>query len=360
MKRLVAVLVVVALVIGGAFAQISFGGYGQSVLAVKGGAGAKDASTLLQAGWGGIPRYGFAIRGSSDNIGFVVDMHADGGSVVVNENSYIWWKANDVFKASFGKVQGDALRGKIGDWAEFRGIMGGMSNGDSIFTRFWPQTGALVEVTPVDGLYLAASFCAEAYNNWDGKTSFVPVKDIVVDTLQAGAGYNLDGVGLIRAQYVGKSVAADGQAKYGSDNGGRIEFAFAPAFVDGASIDIGAKLPLDADKMGYDFAVAAGAAFNVAGVGVNTRVDASFADATAVDFWATPSYGLDFATIGMDINVKVASVKDVATEVGFGVAPWISKGYANGSVKAGVAFTKAAAKDAEMGWAIPVAFTYWF
>ncbi len=364
MKRLVAVLVVVALVMTGAFAQISFGGYGQNVLGVKGGAGEDDASTFTQAGWGGIPRYGFTIAGNSDNIGFVVEMKADDGSVVVNEKSYIWWKANDVFKVNFGKVQCDALRGKIGDWAEFRGVMGGMSNNDSIFTRFWPQTGAMLEVTPVDGLFIGASFNAEAYNNWGGPGAndvVASAKDMILDTLQVGAGYSLDGIGHMRVQYLGKKVAGDGSASWGngSDNE-RIEVAYAPAFLDGVTMDFGAKIPLGDNKQ-YNVAVAGGAAFNVAGVGVNTRADATFTDAgTAVDFWATPSFGLDFATIGLDVKVNVASVKDADTYVGFGVAPWISKGYSNGSVKAGVAFYKATAKDAEMGWAIPVALTYWF
>ncbi len=360
MKRLIAVLVVVALVMTGAFAQISFGGFGQAAYGVKGGAGDKDVTTLLQTGWGGIPRYGFTIAGNSDNIGFVVEMKADDGSVVVNEKSYIWWKANDVFKVNFGKVQCDALRGKIGDWSEFRGIMGDMASADNIFTRFWATSGALLEVTPVDGLFIGASFNGNAFNNWGNPAaSNEPAKDLILDTLQVGAGYSVDGIGQFRVQYLGKKVDMDGQNNLGADkNKERLEVAFAPAFVDGATIDIGAKIPLG-DNKEFKAIVAAGAAFNIDAVGVTTRVDATFTDAgTDVIFWATPAYGLDFATIGMDVKVKVASVKDADTTVGFGVAPWISKGYSNGSVKAGVVLTKDANKD--MGWAIPVVLTYYF
>ena len=68
--------------------------------------------------------------------------------------------------------------------------------------------------------------------------------------------------------------------------------------------------------------------------------------------------GFDFGTIGMDVFVNATFAKDEG--VGFLVAPWYSKGYANGYIKAAVAATKAAAKDAKLGWAVPVIFEYWF
>ena len=388
MKRLVAVLVVVALVMTGAFAQISFSGWGTGVLGVKGGAGADDASLFLQTPWGANTRVGFTIAGNSDNIGFQADMTADITSIGLGDNAKIWWKANDVLKVSIGKVQGDVLRGKIGDWSDFRGILGGMGDADAIFRRFYPQNGALVEVTPVDGLYMGAAF--EASGN---------AKD-VKNSLQAAVGYNIEGIGLVRAQYIGGDInktdnyvpakpsfvfdPETGASKPGHlndknepiyvndpyNNGGMIEVAFAPAFVDGATIDIGAKIPLDAEKAKYDAKVSAGAAFNIGAVAVSARVDSAF----GVIYWSesaganvakntfnvfvTPSMGLDFATIGLDASVYMGTDND--SEVGFGVAPWIQKGYSNGFVKAGVAITKATTPKAKLGWAVPVAFQYWF
>ena len=350
MKRLIAVLVVVALVMGGAFAQISFGAWGRGMLVpvqVAPGAEIKDATTTVAASWGGNPRIGFTIRGSSDNIGFQVDMLGDTNKVMdptdpkkekelgtfisVGDNAFIYW-ANDMFKVSIGKVQGDALRGKFGD-SPFGGSLTGWTGNadqDNIFTRFYPKCGALVEARPVEGLYVGVAF--------EGNKS---AKESYTDTIQAGVGYTGD-FGQVRAQYIGKA------------QGERVEVAFAPS-LSGVALDIGAKIPLDKS---YKAVVAVGSAFNVADVAVTARADVKIADTTNAKFYVIPSMGFDFGTIGMDVFVDTTFAKDAG--VGFLVAPWYSKGYANGYIKAAVAATKAAAKDAKLGWAVPVIFEYWF
>ena len=335
MKRLFAVLLVAALVMGGAFAQISFGAWGRGMLVpvqVAPGAEIKDATTTVAASWGGNPRIGFTIRGSSDNIGFQVDMTGDISDIGVGDNAFIYW-ANDMFKVSIGKVQGDALRGKFGD-SPFGGSLTnwtGNADQDNIFTRFYPKCGALVEARPVEGLYVGVAF--------EGNTS---AKASYTETIQAGVGYTAD-FGQVRAQYIGKA------------QGERVEVAFAPS-LSGVALDVGVKYPL-AD-LGYKAVVAVGSAFNVADVAVTARADVKIADTTNAKFYVIPSMGFDFGTIGMDVFVDTTFAKDAG--VGFLVAPWYSKGYANGYIKAAVAATKAAAKDAKLGWAVPVIFEYWF
>lgn len=335
MKRLFAVLLVAALVMGGAFAQISFGAWGRGMFVpvqVAPGAELKDATTTVAASWGGNPRIGFTIRGSSDNIGFQVDMTGDISDIGVGDNAFIYW-ANDMFKVSIGKVQGDALRGKFDD-VPLGGLIFGWrnKNKDDIFTRFYPKCGALVEARPVEGLYVGAAI--------EGNKS---AKESYKDTIQAAVGYTGD-FGMVRAQYIGKS------------QGERVEFAIAPS-LSGVALDLGVKYPI-AD-LGYKAQVAVGSAFNVEAVAVQARADVKIADTTNAQFYAIPSMGFDFGTIGMDAVVDVNFAKD-ATAVGFGVAPWYSKGYANGYIKAAFAVSKATAKDAKLGWAVPVIFEYWF
>ena len=363
MKRLFAVLLVAALVMGGAFAQISFGAWGRGVFVpVQGGAGVEDPTATTMASWGGNPRIGFTIRGESDNIGFQVDMTGNLADIGVGDNARIWWKANDMFKVLIGKTQGDALRGKISD-APLGGMIFGWRNkdNDALFTRFYPQRGALVEITPMDGLFIGASVDT---NLGDGSPA--PVKDVYTQTLQVGAGYNIDGIGHIRVQYVGGAIGTNGIPALVYDgagdvisNGGRIEAAFALGMIDGVTIDIGGKIPFDSDKMGYTAMVGAAANFAIDNIGVTARVDATIADPTTnIQIYAIPSFGLDFATIGLDGVVEMNMGDE--TYVGFGVAPWIKKGYSNGYVQLGVAFTKGAWDGAELGWSVPVIFEYWF
>lgn len=201
----------------------------------------------------------------------------------------------------------------------------------------------MLSITPIEGLYIGAAV--------DTGSDVAALTDVYPYKMQVGAGYTIDGIGQIRAQYIGAGSEDANESK--------IQAAFALTAVDGLLLDLGATIPLDSDVALYNAKVAVGANFAIDNIGIWGRVDTTIGDNTSVAAYLVPSFGFDFATIGCDISVNTASVND-ETFVGFGAAPWISKGYSNGSVKAAVAFSKAAADGAELGWAIPVVLEYWF
>jgi hypothetical protein len=236
MKKALAILMTLALVASAATAEITWGAWGRGVF-VAAQSNGTDTTAVTEASWGGNPRIGFGINGSSDNMGFHVDLTGDVAAVGIGDNAKIWWKANDMFKVEIGKVQFDALRGKIGDQSFARYIASFNYGEDQIFSRFYPGCGAVVEVTPAEGDVLAASV---------DPSSTATKAETVYQKIQVGAGYTIAGVGQIRAQYIGNvnDVTVDTTAFMTSLNvndikitgtAGRIEAAFAYTGLEGCT-----------------------------------------------------------------------------------------------------------------------------
>jgi hypothetical protein len=383
MKKALAILMTLALVASAATAEITWGAWGRGVF-VPAQSDGTDTTAITQASWTGNPRIGFSVNGAADNMGFHVDLTGDVAAVGIGDNAKIWWKANDMFKLEIGKVQFDALRGKIGD-SSFKQYTGWIcGDEDVIFTRFYPQCGAVVEITPAEGLVLAAAV---------DPSSAGMKAETVYQKIQVGAGYTIAGVGQIRAQYVGNTNDA-------ADKMGRIEAAFAYTGVEGLTLDVGGKYYLAYTSTVADVTttVAApiqasvGANFKKDAFGLFARVDTSFAGSTkasgkmmgfdftgtqdtamTVKVYAVPSYALDFATIGCDIgysmtgdSVATASVAGISASTttkgssALGFCPYIEKGNSNGKIKAGFAVQAPMNDGDKLKWAVPVLLEYWF
>ena len=87
----------------------------------------------------------------------------------------------------------------------------GEAGEDLTFNRFGGGVGAIVKVTPVKGLWAIASIMPETYTN-DGKGNAISIpkaETVFGNQSQYGVGYEIEGIGHIRAQYRGGSNAKD-------------------------------------------------------------------------------------------------------------------------------------------------------
>ena len=109
--------------------------------------------------------------------------------------------------------------------------------------------GVKIEVTPIDGLYILAM----APINSKAKKA-----EDVYKKLQAGFAYNIDGVGKIKAQYIGKGKgevkATETTSKVEGNSNCDIEAAFDLAAVENLYVGVGFKYAniKDGDKIAKD------------------------------------------------------------------------------------------------------------
>jgi hypothetical protein len=120
----------------------------------------------------------------------------------------------------------------------------GIYDGDGIFSRFnLAQMGAILELTPIPGLYFGAAF---APNTGTGLSA----KD-VYQGLHAAAGYEIKDIGLIRIGYIGGSTnptnkaSANAGANWDFSWDKRIEAAFNLKAIPKFNIDFGLKYSLE-------------------------------------------------------------------------------------------------------------------
>ena len=410
MKKLIAISVVFVFVAGVAFAQladgISVNAWGRGAFAplvivgaekdtkgdvVKDAAGKEDKADLYAGSgvtWGGPQtRVDFRLHGATDYVGFTIASH-EGGLGAADDGYHIWVRpfGTDILKVTVGSFVNDTLRGKVGSvnggFESFS--LNGIKEEDPIFTRFGandvggpnstnlPGTNAfMLSSSPVDGLFFGIMVPGQLWS-WGGPASGTEAKESY-RYMQIGAGYNIDGVGHIRAQWIGGYFGTEKKAddekyvKFETDKPARVEAAFALTMVDGLLIDLGGKFWLPTKGQEDSFAVSngvgvsLGANFRKEAFSIAARVDAESlgaynrtgkddksADGMALDIRLTPTYDLDAATLGVDLGFQVNgagkdgkgdSKKDSGFQIGFG--GFVKKGLAGGYIKAGLTYTLA-------------------
>ncbi len=313
-----------------AFADVSIGAWGRMDFYPAASAG-KDIVTKLGPGWGGNGRVGFNIHGTSDNLGFqtfiTTDPHASPG---YGDQTKIYLKFNDMFLLQYGIVEVDNLRGKIGGMNVI-----GTSEEDDIFTRFKPNSGAVLSVTPVDGLFIGLAVTT-------GDNFYGPeLAEKTYKGIQAGAGYEIDDIGLIRAQYIG--------SKDDGDNG-KIQAAFQLTAVDSLNLDLGGTIGLN-EKDAHS--VNLGLTFGLDIVSLLFRADFSIGD----DF-EIPNLVLQaaFPVSSFTLGLEVGAYK-LLNDFSMQFAPYLRMSYGNGYFRA--AFHGTLDGD-DFAWAIPLRLEYWF
>ncbi|MDR2518013.1 MAG: hypothetical protein LBD13_01180 [Spirochaetaceae bacterium] len=396
-------------------------------------------------GWadGNVPLVRLDVKGNfEDKIGFRAHLdflRGDAGvfeKFTVGDFLGLWWQPLPQLKFDVGRFNEDILRGKVGD-DDWHNFTVGMKGKDAIFTRFKGDAGVLVSIKPLEGLFIGvhvpdfSPLVGDTPNYTSGAPDLngdtVPVTNAgddkyralrVYERTQVAVGYELSGIGLVRAQFVGANgdgtdFIAASQTPPVFNNAPRIEAAFAYTGMENLVIDFGLKfwIPIgdtvtDAwSETDHEYTmtgakgtfwkgmqIALGAGYTMGAIGINARIDVGFLENYKYDnaglevnidypFWLNfhlwPSYDLGFATIGLDFGLGVngdgkAKVKTGAgtteteakggIDVGFGL--WIQKAIGNGSIRGGVAYKVATENPENVKQngilSIPILFGYAF
>jgi hypothetical protein len=381
MKKLLIVLLALTVVGALVFAEdapaasISVGGWGRAFYDVVASNGT-DSWVTAGPGWANNgARVGVSFNGNSENVGFNWNPGVSNNQMTpVCDIAKIWVKINPMVTVQVGKIQGDVLRGKIDDSGDVVATAGK----DDIFKRFYPNTGLLLDITPVEGFYIGA-----AIDSADTVTSVTTytvdptgaspfaidpatgiIDSYIVETtsvttptkasdaykaIQIGAGYTIKDIGQFRAQYIGSAV----------DKGGVFNAAFAYTGMAGLVADLGAKFAMDSNKQTE---IAAGATYGKDAIslyGIVAAFVGGGADfnltGTAEAYYtvAAPiSVGVEAALTGMNAN------KDLNAKV-VDVFPCVKLGYSNGYLKVGFD-AKVGLDGQDFGYQVPLQVEYWF
>jgi hypothetical protein len=357
------------------------------------------------SGWGaGYMGLNFQFNALDGKIGGQFELGTNGDiEPTVGDNLHVWVKpfGSDILYLKVGKFRDGRFRGPGTD-NEFQGFIGGPGkDGDSVFNRFEPDGGALFVSQPIAGLSIYAQLNPGATINGIGPALDPGAEaNDVYKKIQTGFAYDISGIGLIRAQYVGNTgdITPATAAKFVLDpdtytggpppvggtssvpgwtyveaesqtiNAARIEAAFKVTAVPGLNLDLGLKLPLPVSDTiagtdvtaqdNFQLSVAGdysagdfGIAYGLYGAfGGSIAYDIPGADrddlAPTFDIILTPSLyvaAVD-AKVGLDLGFKVAGEstiagidqKDDSTTFGFGA--WISRALGKGFVKTGLAY----------------------
>ena len=352
MKKIVGTIAAIALAASSAFAGVGIGGWGRGIWAPVAGQGG-DIVSFQAASWGPTSssiRTGISIGASSDNIGFNIDMNADGFKAAgIGDTAYIWVKPASWLYVAIGKVQdndarGDGCFGQFGwwrqannDWNASQGY--GMAGEDLTFVRFGDgsgsqATGAIVKVTPIDGLWIEA-----ALNLGDDTLASA---ENVYKNGQYGAGYVIDGIGHIRAQYIGSANS--------------INAAFDLTAVENLFVTVGANIGL---AEGDSTNVAAYVRYGISAVTIHALFNGKLAK-DSFGFEAAAGVDYDFGNgIGAIADVRFYNNGAASDKGAVSFMAGVSKGFSNGVV--GCGFEGIALNNSnEFNWAVPVKVEYWF
>ena len=390
MKKIVGTIAAIALATSAVFADVNVGmGFSRAIFTPFGYDG-KDARMDISTSWGATPRIGASISGASEDCGVVGDFKFDGGEVTVNDNAYVWVKPISWLTLNIGQSFDDTLRGNacFGTWDWLR-IGAALTGEDFTFTRicgnplsgaYAPLVGAILKLDPIEGLHIGVSFPIYGYHLEDlnptptpndpsddtevyGDSPYANTKmEDVFTHLQFAAGYTIDGVGTIKAQWIGAGKDAEDKVQ------GQIEAAFDLKVVEDMKLEVGAKfrtaehspidvaaywsMPFDALRVHASVGLSITPEYDVGPVTVPTT--------TALTAGVCVEYDLGNGLgVAADFRFGKTFIKDVDTDPAIGVGAWVNKGIANGTVGIGAQFTsKTTIRDFEqaddINFAIPV------
>ena len=404
MKKIVGTIAAVAVAAGVAFADVGIGSWGRAIFSpvgtLDGGKTFVSNETTSWMGGKGTSRMGFSVHGESENVGFNVDLKADRYSVLgINDTAFFWAKPWEFLEVKIGKVQDDTGRGNLcyGMFNWWRMGFGGTGE-DLTFTRFGngggaQANGAIVKITPIEGLWIIGAF-----NLNDTVSNTVEATKVFGNQSQYGVGYNINGVGSVRAQYIARANGTD--IKGNTIGNSCAEVAFDLTAVDGLYVTVGAQIPFGFNAVGTgnipsnEIKIAAGADFKLAAVTLHAIVDVRLPN-TVTGSYVIPVINksvetkytrggrigvgvgadVDFGNaIGLVADIRFQSAQDGIAESTFdgntttstsvlegkdstlSFLVGLSKGLTNGSI--GVGFEgeiqKITTSDSQFNWAIPV------
>ena len=415
-KTLIAVAAAAALTATSAFAEITFGAW-LRVLASPVASTGKDVIAGVENSWGwGARTARININGTSEDgkAGFVMGVYNDFESGLgQGDDAYLWVKPVDTVKVSVGKFDSptNGLRGDFcyGSWNWLRPFNWVRDGEGLTFDGIW-RSGLMVEADPMEGLHafavipMSSSYksAEETYRN-----------------IQVGFGYTIEGVGKLKAQFIGdygyttkdsktgdyyldassgeierKSVAYD---KDQDKTTGQIGVAFDITAIENLYVTVGARFGIADKDYASDYLkmeFSAGASYQVSET-MKFSVDGDYKQyqdkvlAGGDDSLFSVGAGVDFTV--MDGLAAVADVRYMSNNYGkkgddgaisflVGVNKSVSsngslgigfQGATNGcglvmndgsGIQAGKSYTlgKDGGDGDEFVWAIPVSVSVWF
>ena len=248
MKKIVGTIAAVAVAAGVAFADVGIGSWGRAVWTPV---AYDDADGKVKSwegiSWGGnFSRVGITVHAESENVGFALDMNADNYSstgIGVHDIAHFWAKPWSWLEVKVGKTQDDTGRGNIAyGMFNWKRMGAGWTGEDVTFTRFGnggggQAQGAILKVTPVEGLWIIGAF--DVQDNGEAVSTFG-------NHAQYGVGYEIEGIGHIRAQYIGGENVTDYDGNLVAKD--QINAAFDLAAVENLYLTVGAYIPLHLNR----------------------------------------------------------------------------------------------------------------
>ena len=211
-KTLIAVAAAAALTATSAFAEITFGAW-LRVLASPVASTGKDVIAGVENSWGwGARTARININGTSEDgkAGFVMGVYNDFESGLgQGDDAYLWVKPVDTVKLSVGKFDSptNGLRGDFtyGSWNWLRPFNWVYDGEGLTFDGIW-RSGMMLEADPIEGLHAFAVIpMSSSYKS----------AEEVYRNIQVGFGYAIEGVGKLKAQFIGDYGYTTKDAKTG-------------------------------------------------------------------------------------------------------------------------------------------------
>lgn len=210
-KTLVAAAVVAALATS-AFAEITFGAW-LRVLAAPVASNGDDTVVAMTNSWGNgarTARLNVNAVSEDGNAGFAMGIYNDASmSLAAGDEAQMWVKPVEQVKVSVGKYDNNTLRGDLcyGSWNWMRCLQN--TTGEGFIMSGNGETGLMVEVTPIDALYIQAMLPIAPNGSGDA----VQLAEDAYKEARGGFAYTIDGIGKLKAQYIGngddKTVEAE-------------------------------------------------------------------------------------------------------------------------------------------------------
>ena len=269
-KTLIAVAAAAALTATSAFAEITFGAWLRTLTAPVASNG-EDTVVGTANSWGwGARTARIDINGVSEDgkAGFSMmvfnDMSMD---ISAGDRAVLWVKPVDMIKISVGKYDSpdNGLRGDFcyGSWNWLRPYNWSYDGEGLTFDGIW-RKGMMIEADPIEGLHAFVVIPMEDAN----ADSYYKKAEDTYRNVQIGFGYAIDGVGKLKAQYIGDdSYTTDAEGdRDETKTTGQIGVAFDLNAVENLYVTVGARFGI-ADKdyaPGYlKMAITAGASYQV-------------------------------------------------------------------------------------------------
>ena len=409
-KTLIAVAAAAALTATSAFAEITFGAWLRTLTAPVASNG-EDTVVGTANSWGwGARTARIDINGVSEDgkAGFAMNVFNDMSmDISAGDRAVLWVKPVDMIKISVGKYDSpdNGLRGDFcyGSWNWLRPYNWGFDGEGLTFDGIW-RTGMMIEADPIEGLHAFVVIPMEDAN----ADSYYKKAEDTYRNVQIGFGYAIDGVGKLKAQFIGDdSYTTDAEGdRDETKTTGQIGVAFDLNAVENLYVTVGARFGI-ADKdyrpdyikmaftAGASYQVSDAMKFSVDGGYIQYQDDCTVRNDEAVDNVFFVGAGVDYTimdglSLAADVrymsNVKGINTKDADAVKNF---KGYGKDYDEGAISFLVGVNKSVSSNGSLGigfqgatngcgfvqsngkglvaneaddfvWAIPVSVSVWF